>query len=227
MGREIQLTDWKTAGEQGKLIFVVSTKPSLVQFISRFTTRKKSCFDRPNHTSIQVFHFKISVKTKRRNQIRFDKQNFFFVTSIQFVACAFRENLSDRSIPRDIFTRFGRYLYSKKCSWLIIPFILTGHFLSIRRQELVQGESLSPILGLGVNPFTSRFLFRTTPLGDSVRPLLLNKSKRSYLSVKGTMLLFAGKSVHKNKVTRERVDSRNEWRWRLPSISSPPRVTKT
>ena len=48
---------------------------------------------------------------------------FFFVTSIQFVACALRENLSNRSsggqIPRDICTRFGRYLYSTKCSWII------------------------------------------------------------------------------------------------------------
>ena len=47
----------------------------------------------------------------------------FFVTSIQFVACAFRENLSNRSsgiqIPRDICTRFGRYLYSTKCGWII------------------------------------------------------------------------------------------------------------
>jgi len=37
---EIQLTDWSTAGEQGKLVFVVSTKPSLVQFISLFRTGK-------------------------------------------------------------------------------------------------------------------------------------------------------------------------------------------
>ena len=29
-----------TAGEQGKLVFVVSTKPSLAQFISLFTTGK-------------------------------------------------------------------------------------------------------------------------------------------------------------------------------------------
>ena len=33
-----------------------------------------------------------------------------------------RENLSNRSsgvqIPRDICTRFGRYLYSTKCSWI-------------------------------------------------------------------------------------------------------------
>ena len=50
--------------------------------------------------------------------------NFFFVTSIQFVACALRENLSNRSsgvqIPRDICTRFGCYLYSTKCSWITI-----------------------------------------------------------------------------------------------------------
>ena len=36
-------------------------------------------------------------------------------------------NLSNRSsgvqIPRDICTRFGRYLYSTKCSWIIIPVI--------------------------------------------------------------------------------------------------------
>ena len=31
---EIQLTDWSTAGEQGKLVFVVSTTPSLAQCIS-------------------------------------------------------------------------------------------------------------------------------------------------------------------------------------------------
>ena len=38
--REIQLTDWSTAGEQGKLVSVVSTTPSLAQFISLFTTGK-------------------------------------------------------------------------------------------------------------------------------------------------------------------------------------------
>jgi len=29
LGWEIQLTDWSTAGEEGKLVFVVLTKPSL------------------------------------------------------------------------------------------------------------------------------------------------------------------------------------------------------
>ena len=77
MAREIQLTDWSTAGEQGKLVFVVSTKSSLAQFIPLFTMGKKSSFDRPNYTSIQVFHFKISVKKKHRKEIRLDKQKFF------------------------------------------------------------------------------------------------------------------------------------------------------
>ena len=38
--QEIQLTDWSTAGEQGKLVFVVSITPSLAQFISLFTLGK-------------------------------------------------------------------------------------------------------------------------------------------------------------------------------------------
>ena len=75
--REIQLTHWCTVAEQGKLVFVVSTTPSLAQFISLFTTGKKSYFDRLNYRSIQVFHFHISVKKKRRKEIPFDKQKFF------------------------------------------------------------------------------------------------------------------------------------------------------
>ena len=65
LARKISLTDWSTAGELGKLVFVVSTKPSLAQFISLFATGKSRLF------------FKISVKQKRRKKIRFDKQNFF------------------------------------------------------------------------------------------------------------------------------------------------------
>ena len=83
-----------------------------------FQDGKKSSLDRPNHTSNQVVHFKISVKTKRRKQIRFDKQMFFFITSIQLVACALRENLSNRSsgveIRRDICTCFGRHFVKVK-----------------------------------------------------------------------------------------------------------------
>ena len=67
--REIQLTDWSTAREQGKLVLVVSIMPSLSQFISLFTAGKKSSFDCPNDASIQVFHLKISFKEKRRKEI--------------------------------------------------------------------------------------------------------------------------------------------------------------
>ena len=55
-----------------------STTPSLAQFISFFTKEKLS-FDRPNYTSAQVFHFKISVKKKSRKEIRFDKPNLWLV----------------------------------------------------------------------------------------------------------------------------------------------------
>ena len=48
---------------------------------------------------------------------------FFFITSIQFVACALLENLFNWSsgvqIKCDICTSFGRYLYSTKCGWKI------------------------------------------------------------------------------------------------------------
>ena len=77
LAREIQLTDWSTAEEQGKLVFVVSTTPSLAQFISPFTTGRKSSFDRLNYRSIQIFHFEISVKKKPRKGIPIDKQNLF------------------------------------------------------------------------------------------------------------------------------------------------------
>ena len=40
LAREIQPTNWSTAAEQGKLVFLVSITPSLAQFISLFTTGK-------------------------------------------------------------------------------------------------------------------------------------------------------------------------------------------
>ena len=73
---EIQVTDWSTAGEQGKLVFVVSTTPSLAQFISLFTTEKKSSFNRPNYTSIQVFLRFLSRKNVEKKFIL--TNNFFF-----------------------------------------------------------------------------------------------------------------------------------------------------
>ena len=78
LAREIQLTDWSTAGQQGKLVFVVSTKPSLAQRnLFHISRREKQVFACPNLTSIQVFHFKISVKTERRKQIGFDQKKCF------------------------------------------------------------------------------------------------------------------------------------------------------
>ena len=46
-----------------------------------------------------------------------------FAREIQLTDWPAAGNLSNRSlgeqIPRDICTRFGRYLYSTKCSWII------------------------------------------------------------------------------------------------------------
>ena len=118
LAREMQLTDWSTAREQGKLVFVVSIKPSLAQFISLFTARKNRLSIVQITHQFQVFHFKISVKKKRRKEIVLTK---FFVTSIQFVACALWKNRSSGlQIRRGICTLFGLYLYSTKCSWIII-----------------------------------------------------------------------------------------------------------
>ena len=74
LAREIKPTDWSMAAEQGKPVFVVS----ITQLLAiTFHNGEKSSLDRPNYASIQVFHFKISVKKKRRKKIRFDKQKFF------------------------------------------------------------------------------------------------------------------------------------------------------
>ena len=64
-----------------------------------------------------------AIPTLRRQKNNSNCRPFFSVTSIQFVAYTLRENLSNRSsgvqISRDICTRFGRYLYSMKRSWII------------------------------------------------------------------------------------------------------------
>ena len=77
LAREIQLTDWSTAGEEGKLVFVVRPRHHWRNLFHFSQREKKSSFDRLNYRSIQVFHFKISVKKKRRKGIPIDKQNFF------------------------------------------------------------------------------------------------------------------------------------------------------
>ena len=44
-----------------------------------FHNGKKSSFDRPNYISIQAFHFKISVKKKRRKEIPEDRDKVWSV----------------------------------------------------------------------------------------------------------------------------------------------------
>ena len=142
LAREIQLTDWSTAGEQGKLVFVVSTTPSLAQFISLFTTGKKSSFDHLNYRSIQVFHFKISVKKKRRKEIPIDKQNFFsYLESNSSLARCEKTCLTgplEYKIPRDIC--LGRYLYSTKWSWIIKEFTVEQPGTQTRRPETIENN---------------------------------------------------------------------------------------
>ena len=53
-------------------------------------------------------------------------EKYFKLSAIFFVtSCVLRDNLLNRSsgvqIPRDICTCFGRYLHSRKCSWIIKP----------------------------------------------------------------------------------------------------------
>ena len=51
--------------------------PDVINDRSLIQREKKSPLGRPNYTSIQVFYFKISVKKKRRKEIRFEKQKLF------------------------------------------------------------------------------------------------------------------------------------------------------
>ena len=128
LAREIQVTDWSTAGEEGKLVFVVLTTPSLVQFISLFTTEKNPLSIVQITYQFKFFTLRFLSRKKVEKKFVLTNKFFFLVTSIQFIACALRENLSNQSsgvqIPRDICTRFGRYLYSTKCRWIIKLFIV-------------------------------------------------------------------------------------------------------
>ena len=66
-----------------------------------------------------------------------------FAQEIQLTDWSTAGNLSNRSsgvqIPRDICTRFGRYLYSTRCSWIIkvIIIVLERKLLLITRQLLI------------------------------------------------------------------------------------------
>ena len=76
LARKILLTDRSTAGEQGKLVFVVSTKPSLAQFISLLKMGKESSFDRLNYRSMQVFHLRFLSRKNVEKKIILTSKNF-------------------------------------------------------------------------------------------------------------------------------------------------------
>ena len=124
LAQEIQLTDWSTAGEQGKLVFYGFDHAITGAIYFTFHNGKNSSLDRPNYTSIQVFHFIKGFLSRKNVEKKFVlRSKKIFATSIQFVACALRGNLSNRSsgvqIPHDICTCFGHCSYSTKCSWII------------------------------------------------------------------------------------------------------------
>ena len=56
-----------------------------------------------------------------------------FAREIKLTDWSTAGNLSNRSsgvqIPRDIYTRFGRYMYSRRCSWIIMGNISPRSFL--------------------------------------------------------------------------------------------------
>ena len=114
VAREIQPTDCSRAREQDKF------RPSHhCCNLFHFSQREKVVF-----TSSKL-HIKSSFSSRKTVEKKFILTNkFFFVTSIQFIACALRANLSNWSTgvqrPRDICTGFGRYLYFTKCSWIIM-----------------------------------------------------------------------------------------------------------
>ena len=69
LAREIQLTDWSTAREQGKLVFVVSIKPSLAQFISLFTAGKNRLSIIQMTRQFKFFTLRFLSRKKRRKEI--------------------------------------------------------------------------------------------------------------------------------------------------------------
>ena len=73
LAREIQLSDWSTAAEQGKLFFCGLDQATTGAIYFTFHNGK----NRLSNVRIKhQFKFKISVKKKRRKEIRFDKQKF-------------------------------------------------------------------------------------------------------------------------------------------------------
>ena len=91
---------------------------------------EKSSFDRPNYTSIQVFHFKISVKKKRRKEIRFGKQKFWKMTN--FITSFMVKQFSSKQV------------HSSSSSWITIRFRLEGSWGDFSPMTMVQLLKTAP-----------------------------------------------------------------------------------
>ena len=74
---EIQLTDWSTAGEQGKLVFVVSISPSLAQCISLFTTGKNRLWIVQVTYQFKFFSLSFLSRKKVKKKFVLTNKNFF------------------------------------------------------------------------------------------------------------------------------------------------------
>ena len=63
-------------------------------------------------------------------------------------------NLSNRSsgvqIPRDICTRFGRYLYSTRCSWIIKHFTSVVYFQPMPEESLTENQFEDATIGMNI-----------------------------------------------------------------------------
>ena len=97
-------------------------------------------------------------------------------------------NLSNRSsgvqIPRDICTRFGRYLYSTKCSWIIMYFTVYSSFSS-------EGMQVTPLF----SPI------RTTVTNTGPQTTLLNTSTSlSILFRKTEIFLISLSEISRSKI---------------------------
>ena len=77
LAREIQLTDWSTAGEKGKLVFLVSTTPSLSQCISLFTTGKNRLWIVQVTRQFKFFSLRFLSRKKVKKKFVLTNKNFF------------------------------------------------------------------------------------------------------------------------------------------------------
>ena len=77
LAREIQLTDWSTAGKQGKLVLVVSTTPSLAQCISFFTTGKNRLWIVQVTHQFKFFSLRFLSRKKVKKKFVLTNKNFF------------------------------------------------------------------------------------------------------------------------------------------------------